>query len=165
MFIFFWYDDYLAKSKADGKKWAFLEEYRRLPLLCVGGPLYAVSLFWLGWTTRHSIHWMVPCASGLVYGIGIDLSFLALNNYITDAYGIYASSALASSVLSRNVAAALLITLGAYPMYEKLGVNWACSLLGFICVALIPIPFVFIKYGPLLRKRSPFCQKLAKQGE
>ena len=102
----------------------------------------------------------MPALSGIFCGIGIDLSFLALNNYITDAYGIYSASALASSVFSRNIATALLLPLATYPMYEHLGTDWACSLLGFLCVILLPIPFIFIKYGPQLRAKSPFCQRL-----
>lgn len=41
-------------------------------------------------------------------------------------------------------------------MYERLGIDWATSLLGFICVAMLPIPFVFYKYGPQIRKRSRY---------
>lgn len=47
VFVFLWYDHFLAKSKARGKAWAQLEEYRRLPLACAGGPLFAMSQFWL----------------------------------------------------------------------------------------------------------------------
>lgn len=97
--------------------------------------------------------------------MGIDLTFMALTNYLTDAYDIYSASALASSVFSRNIAAALLLPLATSPLYENLGVGWACSLLGFLCLALSPIPFVFIKYGPALRSRSPFCVKLKQQAE
>jgi hypothetical protein len=160
MFIFLWYDGFLARSKASGKAWAHREEYRRLPLACAGGPLYAISLFWLGWSSRPEIHWLVPASSGVIFGIGIDLTFMALNNYVTDAYGIYSASALASSVFSRNLAAALLVPLATYQMYAALGVGWACSLLGFVCLVLSPIPFLFIRYGPVLRARSPFCQQL-----
>lgn len=160
MFIFLWYDRFLARSKATGKTWAQREEYRRLPLACIGGPLYAISLFWLGWSSRTDIHWLFPASSGVVFGIGIDLTLMALNNYITDAYGIYSASALASSILSRNIAAAFLVPLATYQMYASLGVGWACSLLGFVCVGLSPIPFAFIRYGPKLRARSRFCQQL-----
>jgi hypothetical protein len=107
----------------------------------------------------------IPALSGVVFGIGIDLTFMALNNYVTDAYGIYSASALASSVFSRNIAAALLIPLGTYQMYDVLGVPWACSLLGFVCIILSPIPFAFIKYGPQLRNRSTFCQRIEKRRE
>lgn len=103
--------------------------------------------------------------SGLLFGIGIDLTFMALTNYITDAYDIYSASALASSVFSRNIAAALLITLGTGPMYERLGVGWACTLLGCICAVLSPIPFAFLRWGPQLRNRSPFCRQLKRTRE
>ena len=47
MFVCLWYDRLLAKQKAQGKAWASREEYRRLPLVCLGGPLNAASQFWL----------------------------------------------------------------------------------------------------------------------
>ena len=97
--------------------------------------------------------------------MGIDLTFMALTNYLTDAYGIYSASALASSQLSRNTAAALFLPLATGPLYDNLGIGWACSLLGFLCVALSPIPFVFIKYGHALRAKSRFCRRLKQQGE
>ena len=95
--------------------------------------------------------------------MGIDLTFMAMTNYLTDAYDIYSASALASSVLSRNISAALLLPFATYPMYNNLGVSWACSLLGFLCLALSPIPFAFIRYGPALRQRSHFCRYLKEQ--
>ncbi|KAL9010597.1 MAG: hypothetical protein Q9173_004482 [Seirophora scorigena] len=117
--MFFAYDRFLQKNKREGKPWALSEEYRRLPLACAGGPLFAISQFWLGWTARPSIHWSVPALSGIFNGIGIDITFMALTNYLTDAYGIYSASALASSVLSRNIAAALLLPLTTYPMLRS----------------------------------------------
>ena len=38
------------------KVWAQKEEYRRLPLACVGGPLYAISPFWLVKFTSHQVY-------------------------------------------------------------------------------------------------------------
>ncbi|MCJ1273481.1 hypothetical protein MMC21_001273 [Puttea exsequens] len=163
--IFLWYDRFQIRSKLAGKPWAQRDEYRRLPLACAGGPLYAISQFWLAWTARPDVHWSIPALSGIPYGIGIDLTFMALNNYITDVYGIYSASAQASSVLSRNISAALLLPLATSPMYDHLGVGWACSLLGFVCAALSPIPFLFLRYGPALRARSPFCRKLRLKEE
>lgn len=108
----------------------------------------------------------MPALSGIFLGIGIDLTFMALNNYLTDAYDVYSSSALASSVFTRNILTAILLPLVTYPLYDRLGTAWGCSLMGFLCLALTPIPFVFIKWGPRLRERSPFCQALkrAKEG-
>ncbi len=161
--IFVWWDGFHRRGVALGRGWALQEEYRRLPLACLGGPLFALSEFWLGWAARPGVHWAVPALSGVPLGAGIDLTFLALNNYLTDAYGArYSASALASSVLTRNALAAVIIPLATYPLYENLGTARACSLLGGLCLALTPIPFAFIRWGPAMRRRSAFCQRLAR---
>jgi hypothetical protein len=41
-------------------------------------------------------------------------------------------------------------------VYTKLGINWATSLLGFISVALLPVPWVFFKYGKKIRAMSQY---------
>lgn len=42
-------------------------------------------------------------------------------------------------------------------MYEKLGYEWATSLLAFLTVAMMPFPWLFFKYGKNLRRRSRFA--------
>jgi hypothetical protein len=37
-----------------------------------------------------------------------------------------------------------------------MGVAWATSLLGFVTVALLPIPWVFYRFGPKIRQRSAY---------
>ena len=41
-------------------------------------------------------------------------------------------------------------------MYQKLGIDWATSLLGFVALALMPVPWVFFKYGAVIRKKSRY---------
>lgn len=41
-------------------------------------------------------------------------------------------------------------------MFHTLGTDWATSLLGFLCVALIPVPVCFYIYGKRLRSLSGF---------
>ena len=74
--IFYFWDGYLHKSKKQKKAWADVEEYRRLPLACFGGPLYVISLLWLGWTSKASIHWIVPMLAGIPSGLGFMLIFM-----------------------------------------------------------------------------------------
>lgn len=45
--IVLWWERYLERAKARNAPWALNEEYRRMPLACIGGPLCALSLFWL----------------------------------------------------------------------------------------------------------------------
>lgn len=102
---------------------------------------------------------MVPMSAGLPFGVGFVLVFVALLNYLADAYEIFAASAMAATSCSRSIFGAVLPFAG-YPMYNKLGIAWASSLLGFLSLAMTVVPFVFIKYGDRIRGASPFCQEL-----
>ncbi|KAF3398113.1 Polyamine transporter 3 [Penicillium rolfsii] len=157
-----YYDMIFQKAKKLGKRWASGPEYHRLPLSCTAGPLLAISMFWLAWSAKSSIHWIVPVLSGLIFGLAYQTTFISLLTYVTDAYKIYSASALASSVIMRSIAGAL-FPLAADPLYYKLGVSWATSILGFASLACIPIPFALLYYGPSIRKRSPFCQRLLEE--
>ena len=119
-------------------------------------------MFWLGWSARPSVHWIVPLLAGIPYGIGYLLLFMALLNYITDAYEIFAASGLAAAACSRSFFGAVL-PFAAEPMFKKLGIAWACSLLGFVSLGMCAIPFVFIKFGDRIRANSKFCQQLEEE--
>lgn len=119
-----------------------------------------VALFWLGWTSVPSIHPAVPIMSGFCFGAGYLLIFMAMLNYLTDAYKTFSASVNAAASTTRSLAAVCL-PFAAAPMYTRLGIQWACSLLGFVALLMSSVPFVFIFYGKTLRKRSPFCQKLS----
>ena len=162
--IFLYYDSVLQRAKRDRKPWASIEEYRRLPLACFGGPLYVISLFWLGWSARERVHWIVPMLAGVPFGIGFMLIFMALLNYIADAYEIYAASGMAATSFCRSIFGALL-PLAARPMYQTLGICWASSLLGFLSLAMSVIPFAFIRYGDRIRANSKFCNELRNKKE
>lgn len=43
-------------------------------------------------------------------------------------------------------------------MYKKLGLEWASSLLGFLSLLMIPIPFIFFYKGETIRLRSPWAR-------
>jgi hypothetical protein len=138
-----------------------VEEYRRLPLACIGGPLYVISLFWVGWTASPNIHWVVPFLSGIPFGMGYLLIFMAMLNYLTDAYETYSASAQSAASCTRSIFGAVL-PLAAKPMFNQLGVPWACSLIAFISLVVSIIPFGFIRYGDRIRKNSKFCQELKR---
>lgn len=77
-------------------------------------------------------------------------------NYIVDAYRVRANSAIAASTFLRGFIAAG-FPMFATAMFHKLTVPWAMSLLGFLAVALIPVPFVFYYYGKTIRRTSRYC--------
>ncbi|KAJ5625122.1 hypothetical protein N7510_001431 [Penicillium lagena] len=159
--VFIWYDGYLARAKARGAPWAYIEEYRRLPLACIGGPLYVISLFWVGWTASPNIHWVVPFLSGIPFGMGYLLIFMAMLNYLTDAYVTLSASAQSAASCTRSIFGAIL-PLATKPMFDRLGVHWACSLIAFLSLGVSIIPFAFIRFGDRIRANSKFCQELKR---
>lgn len=44
-------------------------------------------------------------------------------------------------------------------MYKKLGIDWASSLLGFLGIAFIPIPFALHKWGRQVRFKGKLARK------
>lgn len=81
-------------------------------------------------------------AEGL-FSFGNILIVLSATLYLTDAYGaVYGASASSSNTfLPYLVSAAFPMVI--VQMYQELGFGWATSLLGFIKVLLVPIPFAF----------------------
>lgn len=77
----------------------------RIPVAIVGGVLFAIGLFWFGWTGYQgpdTIPWIAPTLAGLFIGFGIFSIFLQLLNYIIDAYLMFAASAIAANTFMRS---------------------------------------------------------------
>jgi len=75
--------------------------------------------------------------------------------YLVDAFGSEAAaSALAANTVLRSLFGAF-IPLAGPPLYTRLGLGWGNSLLAFIGLAFVPLPFLFYKYGERLRARFP----------
>ena len=130
----------------------------RLPISIVGGILFAGGLFWFGWTgfEGDKIPWIVPTLSGLFTGFGIFTIFLALLNYIVDAYLMFAASALAANTFLRSGFGAVFPLFATY-MFDGMGIQWASTLLGCVALVLVPLPIAFFLYGKKIRARSHFA--------
>ncbi|KAK8078491.1 major facilitator superfamily transporter [Apiospora saccharicola] len=164
--IFFGYDHVLRRAQKQNKSWVQQEEYRRVPLACLGGPLFVISLLWLGWTAQPDagIPFAVPMLAGIPFGMGWMLVFMALINYLTDAYELYAASANAAASASRSLVAVVL-PFATAPLFEGLGIQGACSLLAGLSALMCGIPFLFIWKGERIRNGSKFCQELRRRKE
>ena len=162
--VFMTYDAILRRAQKQKKPWAQRHEARRLPIAFIGGPLISISMFWLSWTSFPEISPLVPALSGLPYGIGFVLIFMALLNYLADAYEIYASSAMAAASCTRSILGAVL-PLAAGRMYETLGIQWATSLLAFCSVACLVIPVAFWVWGHKIRAGSKFAGEIMAKRE
>lgn len=128
----------------------------RLPDAFLGAIALPVGLFWFAWANSPSIHWMVPIAAGVPFGFGMVTVFLAVLNYLVDAYTIYAASVLAANSLLRSVFGAAFPLFTNY-MYRDLGIHWASSIPAFLALACLPMPFLFHRYGSPIRERSHYA--------
>lgn len=149
-------------------------EERLLPMM-IGAVVFPIGLFWFAWTGNYpDIHWIAPTLSGLATGAAILTIFLQALNYLVDAYLTVAASAIAANTFLRSffgagfrellidldrfrITDSLLLALFATAMFHNLGVDWAGSVLGFLAVAFMPIPFLFYIFGEKLRKLSRFA--------
>ena len=96
---------------------------------------------------------MVPLLGTGIIGFGLLMTFMPANTYLIDVFTTYAASAMAANTVLRSLMAAL-VPLSSQKMYAALGLGWGNSLLAFVSLALVPIPFLFIKYGERIRSRS-----------
>lgn len=125
--------------------------------------LIPVGELWFAWTcSPASIHWIVPLLAGIPFGAGNTGVFIYASNYLTGSYGLYAASALAGNSVIRSILGGVLPLAGSY-MYASLGPNWSGTLLGLLELAIVPIPFVFYKYGHKIRQKSKLIQRMQEE--
>lgn len=132
-------------------------------IMTIGAILTPVGQLVFSWTCLPtSIHYAVPIAFGIPFGMGNTLCFIYGTNYLAGAYGYYAASALAGNAVMRSIFGATLPLAGP-SMYARLTPQWAGTLLGLMEVVLIPIPFVFYKYGERIRAKSPVIREMREE--
>ena len=131
---------------------------------CIAALLIPLGQLWFAWTSALPVHWIWPILAGIPFGAGTILVFIYGVNYLVNAYGRYAASALVGNTVTRSLMGAVLPLAGP-AMYQSLGAHWAGSLLGFLQVAIIPIPFVFYLAGGKLRRKSTLISQLRADQE
>ncbi|KAF9022968.1 MFS general substrate transporter [Hymenopellis radicata] len=128
----------------------------RLRMSLFASPLFALSFFIFGWTSYPHVTYWLPMLAGGLMGFSIMGIYLSFFNYIIDTYVAIAASALAANTVCRSLFGAA-FPLFATQMYNSLTPRWASTLIGFVALVMVPIPFVFVKYGATLRKKSRYA--------
>lgn len=75
---------------------------------------------------------------------------MPISTYLIDAFTLYAASVTAANTVMRSLLGAL-VPLGGPKLYEHFHQGWGNSLLAFIAVALLPVPFILLRYGERIR--------------
>ena len=147
----------------------------RVQLSKVAAITFPISLFWFAWTSGPSFHWIVPIIASALWGWSFYTLILLTYMYTEDSYKVsysfrlnyrrsfgrsqvYSASALAGLGLIRNLAGAGFPLFGRQ-MFTNLGYEWAGTVLAFLAIVMVPIPFVLSRYGRALRLRSPWAKE------
>ncbi|CEL03201.1 hypothetical protein ASPCAL04358 [Aspergillus calidoustus] len=128
----------------------------RLWFAMLGAPFIPIALFWMGWTDYQSISIWSPIVASAVFGFGTINVFISSYMYVIDSYDAYAASALGFMTVSRYCAAGGMTVVG-IPFYSNMGVHYTLTILGCISVVMTPLPYVFWKYGHIIRGWSKFA--------
>jgi hypothetical protein len=135
----------------EDKDLVYKPEYR-LPPLFPASLLIPAGLFIYGWTAQYHVHYIVPIFGTLLIGIGNLGVFMSIQMYMVDAFTIFAASALAANTVIRCVLGAVL-PLAGQDMYDTLGLGWGNSLLAFVALAFIWVPWWLSVWGEKVRMK------------
>lgn len=130
-------------------------EVRLVPMM-MSCWLIPVGLFIFAWSSYPRLSWAGPAIAGFPVGFGFIFLYNSANNYLVDSYQHQAASALAAKTFIRSFWGAAVVLFTAQ-MYDRLGFQWASSLLGFISLGCCAIPYAFYFYGARIRARSKYA--------
>lgn len=164
--IFYINPDYIKAVEKNGGFFAPPEV--RLKGALVGAPLLVLGLALFAATDFPSIHWSVPIILSSPFGFAMVLIFLSLQNYLIDAYLLYAASVLAANSVIRSLLGAAFPLFTPY-MYNpggigvaKYGIHIGPAIGGGIALLFLPAPFLFYKRGAEIRKKCKYAAEADK---
>ena len=145
----------------------------RMAFLQLGMTLVPVGLIIFAWSAEKQLHWAVPLAGAAIFALGMLMAYVCIQTYLVDVYDAFAASALAATVAVRSIAACIFSVTG-FQLYANLGYGWyvlhssymihnlaevncfvyyrGTMLIAFICILMLPIPYLLYKFGSRLRK-------------
>lgn len=149
------FSDRTIKRRAAAGNIVTPEDRLSLIITLPGSLAFPAGLFMYGWTVEARVHWIVPQIGTAITGFGSILIFISIQTYLIDAFEGYAASVIGANAVLRGTAGAL-IPLSGLRLYDALGWGWGNSLLGFVALAFVPIPWIFRKYGARIRSVKGF---------
>ncbi|PNS19650.1 hypothetical protein CAC42_7494 [Sphaceloma murrayae] len=141
-----------AKAEASGGSVDDVPPEVRLELMVIAALVVPIGLFWYGWSAEKRIHFIMPIIGTAWFGVGLMGIFLSVQTYLVDCYPLYAASVTSTHMVMRSLLGAFL-PLAGRPLYSNLGLGWGNSVLGFVAVAMIPLPVALLKYGGRVRQK------------
>ncbi len=113
------------------------------------------------------------------FGFGFVLVYISVQEYLADAYTLYAASVLAANTIFRSAFGAVFplftnvrnwdipfvnAVTDSYKMkymYQNPGDHWASSVPAFLALGCVPFPILFYHYGSRIRANCQYAAKAA----
>ncbi|KAJ7136158.1 major facilitator superfamily domain-containing protein [Mycena epipterygia] len=128
----------------------------RLEIGLMASIFIPTSVLIFGFSSKASVPWIVPVIGAALYLPGIFLNFQSILMYVTSAYPAYAASVLAGNDLFRSTIASVFPLFGR-AFFTNLGLGPGSALLAGISFLLMPVFWLLLKYGHVLRQRSKYA--------
>ena len=148
IFLYGMFSDRYLKHRLE--KHGAAEPESRLLGMAIGAVIFPIGFCVYGWTLTHSDYWLVPLAGTAIIGFGTSLIRLPIQNYLVDAFGDYAASATAVSIIMEALAGTF-VPLAGPPLYSNLGYGLGNGVIGLCAAFFIPVTIAAFKYGHLIR--------------
>lgn len=129
--------------------------------MAVGGMTMAGGLFLYGWSAQARLQFVVLIIGTALVVFSLSCTNIPIITYLVDVFGDYRASAISALIVARQAVTIVLPLVGS-SLYARLGLGWGNSVLGFIALATLPIPFLILRYGERLRKASKIEERLPK---
>ncbi|EED11423.1 florfenicol exporter, putative [Talaromyces stipitatus ATCC 10500] len=141
------------KARNDGRT----EPEYRVPIMAAASLLVPVGIVLYGWSAGKSLFWLITDIGGFIFSCGIIMIMQSVNNYVLDAYPLYAASAIGAVTVVRNIPGVVFPLFAPY-LYDAVGFGWGGSLLALVAVCIgFPAPVIIWIYGRRLRISSQFA--------
>lgn len=127
----------------------------RLPLIFPAQMIGFVGLLVYGWTAQYRVHWIAVDIGMFIACFGLQISGMAMQAYVIDAYADHNSSVQAAAQFLTSMTA-FLFPLFAPTLYRILGYGWGNSLLVAVGFFIgFPLVISLWKCGKRWRLASP----------
>lgn len=144
---------YVMLGKSEGSPYP---EYR-LPFMIVGAAFMPIVVALYGWAAyAHWPAWLLLVIVA-VLGFFLLLISISLTSYVVDSFGLYSASAMTMVLIARCLEGTLL-PLAIPPLTAALGLGYGFFVLAGVCVVLIPLPLMVIRYGRHWRQKSIYTR-------
>lgn len=151
-YLTYWFDPRFIRKAQQG----IIDPEDRIILALLSAPLVLLSLLWTGWTAKPTISYWSPLIAQGIYVIPVFYLFQAVLTYLAFTYAEHSQAVFAANALIRSLIASA-FPLFSHGLFTNLGLGVGYTILAACSLALLLPLWGLFKYGPWLRRHSPYA--------